>query len=310
MKFLDPTNDLAFKKIFGNIKKKNILISFLNAILDFENERAIIDVEIANPYQIPKIEELKETILDIQATDKAGRTFIVEMQKHDKGDFPKRSLFYSSKAYISQLKKGDEYKNLKKVYFIGIVSFNIFETQNYISRHLILDSVSFKQELKDFEFTFVELQKFNKSLEESYSIADKWLYFLRNAKNLELVPDEFEKIEEFKEAFLIANSFGWNQKELEVYDYMMLKEMDAKNEIETAQKKGFNKGLKEGIEKGFSEGIEKGIKEGIKEGKQEGLEEAKIEIAKNLLDILDNETISIKTGLSISEVEKLRDEKI
>ena len=34
MKFLDPTNDLAFKKIFGNIKKKNILISFLNAILD------------------------------------------------------------------------------------------------------------------------------------------------------------------------------------------------------------------------------------------------------------------------------------
>jgi len=100
MKFADPKNDLAFKKIFGDINHKNILISFLNAVLDFQDEKSIVDVALANPYQIPKIPELKETILDIKATNKNGDTFIVEMQKKDLGDFAKRSLYYTSKAYI------------------------------------------------------------------------------------------------------------------------------------------------------------------------------------------------------------------
>ena len=61
LRFADPKNDLAFKKIFGNENKKEILISFLNAILDFKAGRIIKDVALANPYQIPKIPELKET---------------------------------------------------------------------------------------------------------------------------------------------------------------------------------------------------------------------------------------------------------
>ena len=81
MQFADPKNDIAFKKIFGNEQHKNILISFLNSILDFKNEKIIIDVELANPYQVPRIPELKETILDIKATNQNKETFIVEMQK-------------------------------------------------------------------------------------------------------------------------------------------------------------------------------------------------------------------------------------
>jgi len=283
MKFLDPTNDLAFKKIFGNEQKKNILISFINAILDFQSDHLIAEVEIANPYQVPKIEELKETILDVQAVDQAGRRFIVEMQKNDKGDFQKRSLYYTAKAYTAQLASGEAYKHLKKVYFIGIVNFNIFETAEYISRHLILDKKTHKQEIADFEFSFVELSKFQKTLEEAISIADKWLFFLKNAKNLEIIPDAFEKIEAFKDAFYIANSFGWDKRELEVYDYMRLKEMDRNNEIETAE----NKGIAKGIEK--------------------GMQKSKIEIASNLLDILEDAVIAEKTGLSIATVKALRD---
>ena len=36
----------------------------------------------------------------------------------------------------------------------------------------------------------------------------------------------------------------------------------------------------------------------------------KLEVAKNLLDILDDETIALKTGLSIDEIRKLRSENI
>ena len=282
MKFVDPTNDLAFKKIFGDSKKKHILISFLNAMLDFKDEQIIIDVEIANPYQVPKIEELKETILDIQATDKSGRNFIVEMQKNDKGDFSKRSLYYTSKAYVSQLGDGEPYKTLKKVYFIGIVNFKIFKTDNYISRHLILDAKTYQQELADFEFAFIELPKFQKTLQESQTIADKWLFFLKNTKNLDIMPSEFENLTEFKEAFIIANQFGWSAKEIQVYDYMKLKEMDQQNELETAEHKGFKKGLDTGIEQG------------------------KLEVAKNLLDVLDDEIIAQKTGLSVDNIKMLR----
>ena len=106
------------KKIFANEAKKDILISFLNAVLDFKDEMQIIHVELANPYQVPKIEKLKESILDIKATNQRGENFIVEMQKNDKGDFAKRSLYYTSKAYVSQLESGDKYWTLKKVYFI------------------------------------------------------------------------------------------------------------------------------------------------------------------------------------------------
>jgi len=231
MTFADPKNDLAFKKIFGNEKHKEILISFLNATLDFIDEKEIVEVSLANPYQVPKIPELKETILDIKATNREGEKFIVEMQKKDLGDFTKRSLYYTSKAYVSQLDKGTDYSRLKKVYFIGILNFKIFDNKNYISRHLITNQETNSQDLKDFEFTFIELPKFHKKLEELETILDKWTYFLKYASDLTIIPKEYDNIEVFQEAFEIATQTAWDKKELEVYEYMLLKEFDEINAL-------------------------------------------------------------------------------
>ncbi len=60
MKFADPKNDVAFKKIFGDERHKEVLISFLNAILDFKDEKVIVDVKLDNTYQLSQIEELKD----------------------------------------------------------------------------------------------------------------------------------------------------------------------------------------------------------------------------------------------------------
>ena len=279
MKFADPKNDLAFKKIFGDINHKDILISFLNAILDFKDKKIIVDVELTNPYQVPNIPELKETILDIKAINKNGDTFIIEMQKKDLGNFTKRSLYYTSKAYVAQLPKGQNYTILKKVYFIGILNFNIFDNKNYISRHLIINQETNKQDLEDFEFNFIELPKFNKTLDKLESILDRWIYFLQHASDLTMIPNEYKSIKEFKDAFDIVTQITWNQKELEVYDYIALKEFDELNALKTAEKKG----------------IEKGIE-------KEKLNTAKISISQGL----DNETIAIITGLDIATIKKLR----
>ena len=286
MQFADPKNDLAFKKIFGNLQHKNILISFLNSVLNFKDKQTIVDVDLANPYQIPKIPELKETILDIKATNKNGDEFIVEMQRKDLGDFTKRSLYYTSKAYVQQLPKGNDYSKLKKVYFIGILNFNIFDNDSYISRHLIINQETNKQDLDDFEFTFIELPKFNKELNQLQTILDKWIYFIKYASNLSMIPKEYKNIDEFNDAFDMAMQSSWDKKELEVYDYISLKEFDEINALRTAERKGEERGMQKGIEK--------------------GMQKEKINIAKNLLDILDDETISKKTGLDIETIKKLR----
>ena len=72
----------------------------------------------------------------------------------------------------------------------------------------------------------------------------------------------------------------------ELYDMRANSLRDKISELNAAERKGIEKGRKEGIEK--------------------GKKEEKLIIAKNLLDVLDNETIALKTGLTISDVENLR----
>jgi len=297
MKFVDPRNDLAFKKIFGDKNKSDILISFLNAILEFENDMQIVSITLDNPYQMPDIEGLKETILDIKATNQRGESFVVEMQKKDLGNFAKRSLYYTSKAYVSQINSGVDYFKLKRVYYISVLNFNMFENRDYISRHLIINQETGTQDLSDFEFTFIELEKFNKKLSELKTNADKWIYFIKNASNFDLIPEEFAGVKAFKEAFEIANRFGWKQKELDVYEYMQMKEADEKNAFITA----WTKKEKDVLEQGIEQGIEKERR--VQEDRRKS---EKIKMAKMLKQSgVAIDIIAKTTGLSIEEIEKL-----
>jgi predicted transposase/invertase (TIGR01784 family) len=294
MKFANPTNDIAFKKIFGDMNHTKILISFLNSALDFTGKNKIKSITIANPYQIPKIEELKNTILDINAIDNNNNHFVVEMQVEKDKEFAKRSLYYTSKSYVSQIDKGEKYKKLKKVYFIGILDFAIFDNKDYISRHLILDKKTLKQELKDFEFSFIELEKFNNPLCECDTILKKWIYFIKNASSFEMIPKEYENIEEFKEAFEIAKQYNWSKKEMEIYDYVFMQDWKQQSIIDTAKMDGHEEGHKIGHKKGLEQGLE------------QGEYQAKIQMARNcLLKKLDINIIISITGLNKIEIERL-----
>ena len=105
MQFADVKSDIAFKKIFGCEQHKEILIGFLNAVLDLQGEKRIKSVTLKNPWQAPDLPILKETILDIKAVDHRDITFIVEMQVKDNPCFDKRALFYTDKAYMAQINK-------------------------------------------------------------------------------------------------------------------------------------------------------------------------------------------------------------
>ena len=236
MKFVDITNDIAFRKIFGNAGKKKSLISFLNAVIDLPENDQIIDVEITNPYQLGKLSGGKSTIVDVKAKDEKGNIFIVEMQVAEFDFFHKRILYYTSQSYVSQIDKGVEYNKLRPVYFIGILEFEIGQSTNYFSRHKVLDVETKEQIIQDVEFNFIELPKFDKTINQLETNIDQWTYFIKNAENLTVIPENV-KDEGLKEAYSEADKQNWTKQELEDYERASIKERDEIGRIEFAEKK-------------------------------------------------------------------------
>lgn len=240
MKFVDVKNDIAFRKIFGNENRKETLISFLNAVLDFQGDHRITQVTILNPYQLPKLKGGKVTIIDVKATDQVGRTYIVEMQVGDLDGFEKRVLFYSSESYSDQIKRADFYRKLLPVIFIGILDFKHTENKNYISRSQVRDIETGEQTIKDMEFTFIELPKFKLESNELKTLTEKWIYFIKNAENLEVVPENIND-EGLKSAYEEANVQAWTQEELDAYEYAFMREEDERARLDKAEMKGEEK---------------------------------------------------------------------
>jgi predicted transposase/invertase (TIGR01784 family) len=237
MQFADVKNDIAFRKIFGNENRKETLISFLNAALDFQDDQLITQVSILNPYQLPKLKGGKVTIIDVKATDQVGRTYIIEMQVGDIDGFEKRVLFYSSKSYSDQIKRADFYRKLRPVIFIGILDFKHTENKNYISRSQVRDIETGEQTIKDMEFTFIELPKFKLELHELKTLIEKWVYFIKNAESLEVVPENIND-EGLISAYEQANVQTWTQEELDAYEYAFMREEDDRARLDKAEMKG------------------------------------------------------------------------
>ena len=286
--FVDPRNDVAFRKIFGDENKKEILISFLNNILEFTGtHKEIVDITIQNPYQVPKLKELKETILDIKAVDKRSVHYIIEMQMFHTTAFEKKVLYYVGKAYYQQLNRAEDYPKLNQVIFLGFLNFQLFDNNpDYATRHLILDEKTNENHFQDFELNFVELPKFTKTLEELKDIKDKWIYFVKNAGNMRMIPKELEEPKELLEAFESAKQMKWSKAELEAYDARGIYIQDERGRIQYA----LEAGAKIGMEKGEKLGYDKKAREMAKTMKKEG--EA-------------IEKISRYTNLSKEEIERL-----
>ncbi len=299
MKFVDPKTDIAFKKIFGNDAHKSILIEFLNEMLELDYP--IESVDILNSYQPQKFEGLKNTSLDVKAKDSSDREFIVEMQVAKEAWFLQRAMFYSSKAYSQQLSIGSNYHKLKPVIFLGILNFDAFKTKSHFSRHLIINRENNQHDLTDLEWNFIELKKFKKTESELETVADKWIYFIQQATNLDHIPENVNTTA-LKLAYNIAEQHQWTAEELAVYDAQEMEIHRSQNVIETARIDGLAAGLAEGLEQGLEKGLEKGKIEGEK---AKALAIAKGMLAKNL----DLETIVELTGLTIEVVIELQNNK-
>ena len=294
MQFLDVKTDYAFKKVFGSENSKSKLISFLNAIVYDKREVKIKDLTILDPYNIPMIKGVKDTFVDVKAVLEDDTKVIIEMQVLNHAGFEKRVLYNAAKNYSIQLDKSEKYDLLNPVIALSIVDFIMFEdSEQIINRFKLIEKDKLITYNDDIELVFVELEKFNKSLEELKDIKDEWIYFIKNAGSLEYVPNNLD--EEIRTALETVNEANLTKDELEAQHKRKEFISIQKLAIQKADIDGFNKGLEKGLERGIEQGIEEGEKK------------KQIEVAKKSISQgLDDKTISLITGLDIDSIKELR----
>jgi len=239
MQFADPRTDFAFKLIFGNDKAKEVLISFLNAVIGLEGIHAIAEVTILNPYQAPKISALKRSYLDVKCRDNRGVEFVVEMQVEYTEGLKKRIEYNACKAYVGQIPVGTDYPKLNQVIAITIVDFVMFkEFEHYLSCHEFRETITNNHYLDQIRHYIIELPKFTKTEAELETMIEKWCYFLKHAGRLEVIPAKLDH-EPIRTAFGIANRANMTKEEWEAYDAAGVKMQDDRGIAIAAEKKGW-----------------------------------------------------------------------
>lgn len=300
-RYINLLTDFGFKRIFGTPFNKELLISFLNALLD--GERVIKDVTYNNSEHFGSNEWARKAVFDVYCTTETGGRFIVEMQNVYQDFFKDRSIFYSTFPIADQAKRGDWNYELQDVYTIGVLNFAFPEDKEAdndegIYREIKLMDTRTKEVFYDkLTYIYVELAKFNKTLEECTSLLDKWLFCLRHMQNFLERPAELQgRI--FEKLFKTAEISKFDSNEMREYEQSINAYRDIKNGMDSAERAGIRKGRAEGR----AEGRAQGRAEGLDEGRAaKGLEVAKK--MKNEGFPLD--TISRLTGLSADDISKL-----
>lgn len=306
---LDPKMDFVFKNIFGSEKNPKILISFLNATLkpkylitsvemkkftpDSYRQRLSLhmcsDLSRCSNTDINKdyIED-KFSRLDVKATTSNDEVINIEIQLKNEYNMIKRSLYYWSKLYSEQLNEGEDYSVLKRTICINILNFKYLKTRKFHSGYRLKEIYS-NEELTDVaEIHFIEVPKLEEGTDEKDMLVN-WVEFLKDPES-EKVRSLEMSIEEIRQAKDELIRMSNDDTQREIYEMRAKTLRDKVSALNEAERKG--------IEKGMQKGIQKGIKEGEKN--------KAIEIAKSLLDVLDVDTIALKTGLSTDEINKLR----
>ena len=270
-RYISLLTDFGFKRIFGTAINKDLLICFLNSL--FDGKQVVKDVSYLNPEHVGDVYTDRKAIFDVYCEGENGEKFIVEMQNAYQTYFKDRSLFYSTFPIREQA---------------ALLNFDMneeaFEKEKIRHSVQLCDTATHKVFYDKLEFIYVEIAKFNKSLEELETLYDKWLYALKNLYKLTQRPKELcDKV--FDRLFEEAEIAKFTPQELREYEASKIAYRDIKNSVDTAKR------------------------EGIAEGMEKGMEKKSHEIAKKMLTKgMDEATVMEITGLPAELIQKLKAE--
>ena len=271
-RYINPFTDYGFKKLFGEELNKDLLLDFLNELLSAEQGR-ITDLTYLKTEYVGYTLSDRKAVFDLYCENEKGEKFIVVLQKTKQKFFKERTLYYSTLPIREQAVKNEWDFSLKAIYVIAILDFVFDEDKNETQKYrydVKLTDIDTKKVFYDkLTFIYLEMPKFNKTIDEINTRFEKWLYVLRNLAKLDRIPDKLRE-QIFEKVFEIAEIARLTTDQVRNYEESLNVFRDIKNSMDTAK------------------------------------EDGKVEVAKEM--ILDNESIEkiVKyTKLSISQIKEI-----
>ena len=225
MAFADLKNDFVFRRIFAT--HPDILRGLLNDLLDRRDDEAIVSIEYLPSEQLPLVVGAKLSILDVRCKDRAGTTFVVEMQLIHVPGFINRVVYNACKAYVSQLRARDKFKQLADVVAISICDFELWPDAKQLeqapklplvpmlSRWNMTERASGNRGLLQVQYAFLELPKLPARKPETAGAA-YWAWLFVHAPDLHEMPADLPQ-GPFREALELANEATFSQEEHDAY---------------------------------------------------------------------------------------------
>ncbi len=239
-KYINPFTDYGFKRLFGEEPNKDLLLDFLNVLLK-EEEGEIKDLTYLKGEQLGTSEVDRKAIFDLYCENEKGEKFIVELQKTKQNFFKDRTVYYSTFPIREQAKRADWNYELKAVYTIAILDFVFDEDKNEPNKYrydIKLTDIETKKIFYDkLTFIYLEMPKFNKTVEELETRFDKWLFVLRNLNKLDRVPDKLRE-QIFDKLFETAEIAKFTPAQVQSYEDSLKYYRDLKNSLDTAKEEG------------------------------------------------------------------------
>ena len=276
-RFINPFTDVGFKRIFGQEINKDLLIDFLNALL--EGEKRVKDIRFLDKELLPEYENDRSLIYDIYCTDENGEQFIVEMQNREHVNFRERTLYYLSQAIARQGEKGTGWQfDLKAVYGVFFLNFRLSDLPQKLRTDIVLCDRDTHELFTDkMRYIFLELPLFDKEESECETDFERWIYVLKNMETLQRLP------------FKARNAVF--QKLEQIVDIAALSKEDRMK---------YDESIKVYRDKLAIMAFER------QKGQAEGRAEGKLEVARNLKQMgLATEAIAQATGLTAETIEAL-----
>lgn len=273
-RYIDPTTDFGFKKLFGNKANKEITTSFLSDVLALET--SLRDIHFEDKEQSPETRYDRAGIFDIYCTDDKGRHVLVEMQKSQVAYIQDRMVYYSTFPITKQAPKGNVLPlvaeplqapygqkamlkpkpwnfRLEAIYCIAVLGYPLEGSTTAVTCSSIRKDYPphevFYPKLK---YITIELPRFDQTLPE-YSLdihLNKWLYFLCYLPSFDSVPEVFKGDPVFEQAFALAEYFNLTRAERDLYEGSLKKLWTAQAELSAAIDEAIEKIARALLQKG------------------------------------------------------------
>ena len=288
--------DWAIKRLLRQKANFGVLEGFLTVFLG----EPIHILEILESEGNQQTEDDKFNRVDIKAKNSKGEIIIVEIQNTRELYYLERILYGVAKAITEHMKLGQSYKEVKKVYSISILYFDIGKGSDYLyvgqnrflgvhtNDQLVVNTkeknaIVAKNPSEIFPlYVLIRVNEFNKV---AVSPMEEWMEYLKTG-----IIDPDTSAPGLREARQKLQYHSMTDAERHAYDEHVNAVMIQNDVLDAARIEGLNEGRAKGMEEGIAKGMAEGRAKGMAEGRAKGMEEGR---AKGMAEGRDERSIEI-----------------